>query len=60
MGCEHLLKAKWDNLQNLNLGNSYLIEGSNNIGVMGCKHFSKVKLINLQKLNLGNNYLIEG
>ena len=58
MGCEHLSKAKWDNLQQLDLCNHYLIEDNNKIGAVGCEHLSKAKWDNLQQLNLGNNYLI--
>lgn len=59
MGCEHLSKADWDKLQQLDLGNLYLIEGNNKICAVGCEHLAKAKWSSLQRLNLGNNKLIE-
>ncbi len=58
-GCKLISAAKWDNLQELDLGNYYLIGDGSNIGEKGCKYLSKAKWGQLQILNLGSHYLME-
>jgi hypothetical protein len=54
-GCEHLAKADWKQLEELDLSKHVNYAGNNYIGAKGCEQLIKASWENLQELNLSKH-----